>query len=66
MSYVDNLSGQFGELGIGAGRPGSQPYQPHPPGKGFVDNTPAFIKCVADPGNISRPARGIWLQCFQR
>ncbi|KAM0521835.1 hypothetical protein ACHAPE_002397 [Trichoderma viride] len=29
MSYVDNLSGQFGELGIGAGRPSSQPYQPH-------------------------------------
>lgn len=36
MSYVDNLSGQFGELGIGGGRPGSQPYQPHSPGKGFI------------------------------
>ncbi|KAL6820827.1 hypothetical protein J3E69DRAFT_40582 [Trichoderma sp. SZMC 28015] len=31
MSYVDNLSGQFGSLGIG----GSQPYQsPPPPGSG--------------------------------
>ncbi|KAL7910271.1 hypothetical protein GGI35DRAFT_361179 [Trichoderma velutinum] len=31
MSYVDNLSGQFGNLGIG----GSQPYQsPPPPGSG--------------------------------
>ncbi|EHK19011.1 uncharacterized protein TRIVIDRAFT_231625 [Trichoderma virens Gv29-8] len=31
MSYVDNLSGQFGQLGLG----GSQPYQsPPPPGSG--------------------------------
>ncbi|RFU78550.1 hypothetical protein TARUN_3680 [Trichoderma arundinaceum] len=34
MSYVDNLSGQFGELGIGGDRPGSQSYQAPPPGSG--------------------------------
>ncbi|KAH6605319.1 hypothetical protein Trco_007026 [Trichoderma cornu-damae] len=34
MSYVDNLSGQFGELGIGGDRPGAQPYQAPPPGPG--------------------------------
>ncbi|KAL7800165.1 hypothetical protein V8C37DRAFT_398391 [Trichoderma ceciliae] len=34
MSYADNLSGQFGELGIGGDRPGSQNYQSPPPGSG--------------------------------